>query len=226
MLESNVFQTYSSLAALGKFRQVRRIDRRSSPETPFSNRLTLSTSGYIAHRLQSNHRDLIPNSGRIVRFSTEVDVWSEQASRSRAFTGNLSYFLPWLKRYNQGLHVSGGILIQNHGAVFNTDRFLPRGREDMALGQGTYFRYGIEYLRPLCYIDNGLVLLPLYLKALYAYGFAETLHRAGEWHQASRLASAGAGVGIQLKLFLLLDAEIRIGAARQLHDNEWKFVFR
>jgi hypothetical protein len=127
--------------------------------------------------------------------------------------------------YNAGLRFEAALLAQNRGSVYTLDRFLPRGWEDTFLGAGTYFRFGTEATYPITYIDDGFLIAPLYFKALYAYGFAETTR--GTAAQAERYASMGGGLALKFRFFYSVDLELRWGLAFRFdRDKPFRFVYR
>lgn len=225
ILESNVFQTYVSFFLDTELRQTRLINERSDPFTDFRTRLTLTPAAFFAYRLQSNPRDLVPNTGLTLRAVAEVDAWTGGgATPGRALQTEASLYLPFLKASSTGLRLGAGLLTQD-GGLFDPEAFVPRGYEDEGLGPGTFARLDLEATRPLWYIDDGFVLVPLYFKALYAYSFAQTLWPL-EGRSAGGRSAVGAGLGLQLRLFHHFDAALRLGAALRLEDWRWVGVAR
>jgi hypothetical protein len=160
----------------------------------------------------------------VLTTQAEVDVAGPQ--QVRALQTHLRVYLPLLAHINGSLQLKGGLLAQNEGSVYNLDTFVPRGYEDRFIGAGTFLTYGLEYTQPLWYIDDGFVLLPLYFKVLFAYGFAEALHPAQDTPGTRRYSSAGAGAGVQLRVFYALNLELRLGAAYLFDTARWAWVGR
>ena len=223
-LSSNTFRSSFAVALRGRYQQERFFDRNGRALSGFDNRFTLRPAAVLGYRLQANTRDLVPNTGMILSAAGEYDASADRGTPRRAVIVQYNAYLPFLMRNNVGLRLHAGMLAQNQGSVFNLDRFMPRGQEDVFLGRGTFFKYGLEYTRPLWYIDNGFVLLPLYLKALFAYGFAETLHPSADF--ADRVSSIGGGVGLQFRVFYLINFELRVGRAFRIEQRRWDWTYR
>src|SRR5690606_32096504 len=142
------------------------------------------------------------------------DLRRTTLARREAYRSSLYLYLPLLARYNVGLRLDAGLLWQNRGDVFDLTTFLPRGWEEVFLGRGTFGRLGALALVPLKFVDNGLVILPFYIEALYLYGFAETVRILDGASSGARDFSAiGGGAGVQLRLFSHLRLDLRAGMA-------------
>jgi hypothetical protein len=92
------------------------------------------------------------------------------------------------------------------------------------LGSGTFLRLGTEITQPLWYVDDGWTLVPVYVNALYSYGFAQSLmplHASG-----SLRSSIGGGVGLQLRFFYVLDLSLQFGLAYRLEPGDVEGVYR
>jgi hypothetical protein len=226
ILESNVFATYVDFNLETRLRQTRLLEP-SEVTAATSNRLTLSPDVLFAYRIQANPRDVIPNHGLLVHASAEVDAWTQAAHAGRAMASRAYVYLPFLKALNHGIRIDGGLLTRNEAAVYDYTFFKPRGYEDTYLPGGSYLRYGIEYLLPLRYVDNGAVLLPVYLGSVFAYTFAESLQQIGGTSLGiTRLTSLGAGLGFHVRLFFHFNAEIRVGASYRLPEQDLVFISR
>lgn len=223
-LSSNVYRTSLLVGMRGRLQEERLFDREGRALTAFDRRATLRPFLSFGYRLQANTRDLIPRSGANLQSLVEYDLSARPGSPRRALIASLGVHLPWLRRINGGLRLRAGVLSQNQGSIFNLDRFMPRGQEDVFLGQGTFVTYGLDYLQPIWFIDNGFVLVPLYFKALFFYSFAESLQPvqgAGD-----RLSSLGAGLGVQVRLFYLFNLELRAGWAYRPDRGSWAWITR
>ena len=72
-----------------------------------------------------------------------------------------------------------------------------------------------------------MIILPVYFKALYAYGFAETLFPLDDRDRAwTRFSATGAGLGLQLRFFYLFDFDLRFGLSYLLEEQRWKPTYR
>ena len=227
-LHRNIFSTTASLRLQGEFEQERLFGPSSETLAPFQGRFRLSPSGFLAHRLQTNRRDLMPNTGTILSSTASIDAWRESggALRRGAIT-QLTQYLSLSQRSHTGVRLQAGLLTQNQGSIYNLDNFLPRGHENTFLGRGTFLQLNLLAIQPLWYIDDGFMLLPFYFKALYAYGFAETLvpvdDRERPW---SRISSVGGGLGFQFRFFYRYDFDLRLGASYLVETNRWEAVYR
>lgn len=228
-LQSNVYQSSVRVALQNEVRQTRLygdvVDARNARDpgtdlTAWNTRYTLTPSASLGYRLQQNRRDLIPNTGLAVGAVAEVDAWTNQGAGSRAMVAQAFAYAPVALRSNTGLRFDAALITQNRGSIFNLDRFVPRGYEDAVLGEGTFLRVGAEVVQPLAYVDDGMTLVPLYVKALYAYGFGQTLGRASEGLSGSLRSSTGGGVGLQARLFHALDVDLRVGLAYRIEASD------
>jgi hypothetical protein len=85
-----------------------------------------------------------------------------------------------------------------------------------------------EVTQPLWYVDDGLTILPIYAKALSMYGFGEMLgpldgERA---FLENRISSVGGGVSLQLRLFYMLNLDLRAGLAYRPGRNDVRVIYR
>lgn len=225
-LSSNVFRTQALFTLRGTYRQDRLFDERGETVRPLRDRITLRPAMVFGYRLQTNRRDLVPNSGLLLHTQGAFDAWADGSTPERWVRGDLSLFVPLLAGVNGGLRVATALLSQNEGGWTDLDAFVPRGYEGRYLGRGTFLRYGLEYVQPLSFIDDGALLVPVYLKVLYSYGFAERLSPAGRNEDGPAMASIGGGLGLQVRLFHLLDLDLRLGAAYRIKERDWKGVYR
>jgi len=186
----------------------------------------------VAYRLQQNPRDLIPNSGFVVSTRGTFDLWTDargvETGAEQGALGIATVYLPWLSRWNTGIQLSAGVVSQRRGTEFGLSTFLPRGTDGTRLPTGSFVRWKADVVQPLWFVDDGSVLLPVYLKALYGYGFASTLSRAENAfaQRVPRQSAVGGGLGIRLRLFSLLDLDLRFGAAYRPTQGDVVAVYR
>ena len=224
-LQSNVYQSAAALSLGAEYRQTRFFgDPLAAETTPWRDRVTLSPRAAWGHRVQQNPRDLVPNQGLILNTSAEIDVWTDDISPSQAFVGTADVYLPLALRTHTGVRLGAGLLTQNQEAVIGTSQFVPRGYEDVALGSGSFLRVGAEVTQPLWYIDDGSTLIPFYAKALYGYGFGQTMTALGD--EETSYSSVGAGIGLEFRFFYALDFDVQIGAAFRLGPEDIDLVWR
>ncbi len=224
LVASNVYSTSVVLGLGGEARQVRRLVNEGDPIAAYSTRYTLEPQASVGYRVQANRRDLMPNTGWVFSSFAELDIAGD-GPLGRAWQSRLRTYLPWLARWNHGLRLETAVLMQNRGAVFNLDRFVPRGYADeLFLDGGTFVKAGMEYRVPLWYLDDGLLVVPVSIHAFYAYGFAETLFATAD--TATTFSSIGAGLAVQLRVAHFLPVELKLGLARLLEAGRWQTTYR
>jgi len=231
-LRSNVYQNSVAVSVDAEYRQTRYFGAavdvlgadRASRLRQWRDRLTLTPRVAWGHRLQQNPRDLVPNQGLVVRSRAEVDAWTDGVSPSRAVVSAADVYLPLSLRTHTGVRLGAGVLSQTGSSVIGVRSFVPRGYEDVPLGSGSFLRLGAEVTQPLWYIEDGSTLIPFYAKALYGYGFGQTLTPIdGDGPVRS---SVGGGIGLQFRLFYLLDLDLQLGAAFRLEPGDVDVVWR
>ncbi len=230
LLESNVYTSWLLLTLVGRSEYERYFlhQRLGHPTLLDDTRQTLEPIVTVAYRLQQNLRDLMPNQG--VSWTTRA-VWDVQRTtlaRRTAYRSSLYLYLPLLARYNVGVRLDAGLLWQNRAGVYDLTTFLPRGWEEVLLPSGTFGRLGLLTLVPLKFIDNGLVILPVYVEALYLYGFAEGVRtlQTDTPLRLSEFVALGGGLGVQLRFFSHLRLDLRVGGAYRTYDGRWQTVWR
>ena len=237
LLHSNVSTTYTDAVLRVRYRDLDLIEESGVMLDHPGERLTLSPTALFAYGLQRNVRDLIPNSGFMTHMDADMDVWTREAGAgTRALATRAFVYLPFLRSINHGIRLDAGILTKNQAAIYDPGSFVPRGFEDRELAGHTFARYGLEYVAPLRFVDDGLVLLPVYIGAVYAYAFAERLHPLGTARlvdagsssetEISHATSVGGGAGLQARLFFNLNLDIRVGMSYRVEESDWQFVGR
>jgi hypothetical protein len=224
---SNVYQSVGRFGLDVEYRSTRLV-RDNAPDPAFNRRATLEPSMTIGYRLQQNQRDLIPNTGLLLSAVSTHDVWTADGmGREQGALGVLSGFVPLLSRFNTGIQLSVGVAAQRQGTEFGLGNFLPRGNEEFTLPDGTFLRWKGEIIQPLRYVDDGAVLLPVYVQALYAYGFGSTLTRTSDVAARNpRVSSVGGGLGLRVRFFSIASLDLRAGIAYQIEDGEAVVVYR
>ena len=225
LLERNIFQSGILLRLEGEFEEERFY---TSDDIPFERQHTLEPAATLFYRLQSNPRDLIPNNGLLLNVSSNLDLQND-LGKNRAVISRLNAYLPFLRGANIGLRTYVRFLSQNSAGIYNLDTFLPRGyKDDFLLGGGNHTVAGFEYVQPIWFVDDGLFMIPFYLKAIYAFGFAEALLDGGGEYLSSNLEqkeaiSTGLGLGVRFRLFYLFNFDIRFTAAYKHANDTWDF---
>lgn len=234
VFERNVFQSGMTLGVEGGAESTRFF---VDDGPGFDQRVFVEPLATAFYRLQANTRDLIPNQGVLLTVQSLLDVHREQGNPARGVITRFTGYLPFLQRANIGLQLHAAWLSQNRDGIYNLDRFLPRGyTDDIALGRGNHLVAGFEYVQPLWFADNGLFMIPIYLKALYAFGYTEgllntdavVLDEENPIPSQSRrsLFSSGIGLGARFRLFYLFNFDLRLTAAYRHSDKAWEFDLR
>lgn len=224
VLESNVFSTTAAGEVGVEYRSERLFGRGGETLRPPERRLTLRPSASLAIRMQANARDLQPNSGLAISARSAIDLWSEAPDGSTWLRGDADLYVPFLKSSSTAVKLIGSVLAQNRGGLLDLMRFLPRGYEtdNVFLGRGTFIKSGLEITRPLWYVDDGFLFPPVFLKAVFAYGFVESL----DGGRAGRPTTAGVGLGMLLRLFHGLDVTLRMAPVYRFDSSDWQVTFR
>ncbi len=228
-LETNVHYSNIEVALGAHYEEERFFDKsgrtlvRAEDTRPFRGRFRLTPSAHFAWRLQNNRRDLVPNTGTLLHSSATVDVWEESGAPRRGLIASVFRYTSFSLRSHTSVRFGARFLTQNRGSIYDLTTILPRGHEDAYLDRGSFVGADIEIVQPVRYIDNGWVLVPLYVKAVYTYGFAEALRTLGGGHAFS---SAGVGIGVQLRLFYLFDVDLRVGAAYVIEERRLVATWR
>lgn len=225
-LEQNVFSSRVSLALRADYEEERLFDDNGDDLRDFIGRFTLRPAVQYSHRLQSNARDLVPNTGAVLTVNSLLDLSVEEGQARQAMLARATVYVPLLMQQNIGLALNAGLLTQNRGSIYTLDFFMPRGHEDVFLGQGTFVRYGAEVTVPISYIDNGFVLAPIYFRALYAFGFAESLHPSDDWSETERVSALGGGLGLQMRILSFASIDFRVAYSYRPHQGDGEIVFR
>lgn len=214
-LASNIFTTRAGIGLNASFEQERLFDDDGNTlRTPLQNSdwrdlATVRPSAFITYRVQSNLRDLAPNTGLVATAASRYDVWDELDRPARSLISRLFAYVPVLKDVNGTVQLDAGVLTQNARGGMETSLFLPRGFQNRYLGEGTFARAGLEVIQPLAFVDDGSVLLPFYLKATYGYAAVEGLRAidgAGD-----EFGSLTVGLGMRARVFHVTDLDIRWG---------------
>ena len=226
VLQSNVYQSQAHLSLRAEYRQERLFGRDNETLREADGRVTVNPTVQLVYGYQRNVRDLVPNSGLALTTVSKVDVWAERGVPSRWVRADARLYIPLLHRLNTGVQVNGRLLAQNRGGIVGLGTFVPRGyeTEDVFLGEGVFATYGLEITQPVWFVDDGLFLIPVYVKAVFLYGFAESMRevRAG----VEPISVAGAGVGVELRVAHSFDVTLRIAPAYRFESGEWKWTLR
>ncbi len=226
VLASNVYWTAAAATAGAEYRTERLFGRDGATLRPTEGRVTVRSSASLTVRMQANPRDIQPNTGLTLSAASAVDVWSEHDHPSSWLRVEAGLYLPVFRESSTSVKLYGSLLAQSGEARNDLTTFLPRGyeTENLFLGAGTFGKGGVELTRPLWYVDDGFILPPVYFKALYAYGFAESMQ--GLAGAATRRTVAGAGGGVELRLFHSLDVSVRWAPVYRFGSSDWSITYR
>ena len=229
-VDSNVRSTILLLALEGTLSENRLFapPGKSLPQVPlewrsFRSRLTLGPTVYLRYRTSRNVRDLMPNSGTTLSVSAIWDLWDKREGGRRGMTARFAQYFSLSHRTHTGIRLRATLVAQSIPGIYNLEYFAPRGYEYEHFSERSYIGLDGLVMQPLWFIDNGLVLLPIYFKALFAYGFAEILYGS---ESDARYRAAGAGLGLQLRLIHHLNLEIRLGYSYLVDADRLRWTFR
>ncbi|MBT8400359.1 MAG: PD40 domain-containing protein [Rhodothermia bacterium] len=222
-LSSNVYSSSVSFGIAGQYSRARFFGRDGQPLTTYDERATVSPTLTAQFGTHASLRDIRFRRGLTFGGTLLHDVWSSTKSR----TGTLAearLFFPSIPGSGGSFSIVAGYLWQSEAAIYNLDFFLPRGLEDSFVPRGGRVKYGLDLLQPLFYVDDGFFLLPIFLKSIYAYGFAESV-KSSE-NLSFDIDSVGGGLGFQFRVFYLLNFDLRFGAAYLPDSDSYEMVFR
>ncbi len=223
-IQENVRRTSLTSFVDLSFRRDRFRDDALRPLSPRADRMTISPGMIYGYRVQRNARDLVPNTGLVLRWFGDFDLADSRKIYQKAVIGLLDVYVPVLTRSNTGVKLSFGIVNQNVPNIFDLDFFKPRGLEDLFVPDGTFLRYGVTITQPLLFVDNGTTFVPFFFKAFYVYGFGEYMHEASRI--TNDYSSIGGGVGAQFRLWYVFNLNLKFGAAYLPQTGTWEAVYR
>jgi hypothetical protein len=222
-LSSNVYRSSLVLSLGGELSRARLFDEDGTALTDFSRRASLTPTAVLGVGLHATRRDLRASSGATIATTSIFDVWGDR-SRRKAMLADLRLYSRSIPGTGGSISLIGGILWQNQPSVYNLDFFLPRGLENTLLGGGTFVKFGADIVQPVAYVDNGLLILPLFIKAIYVYGFAESVKSISS--VTFDFDSVGGGLGIQLRVLHSLSLDMRVGGAYLPDEGRFETVLR
>ncbi len=222
-LSSNVYRSAAWFGLAAQYSRARFFDRDGNPLTAYSERTTISPTLAAQFGTHSNRRDIRYRRGVTLGATMLHDVWSSTDGR----TGTLAegrLFFPSIPGSGGSFSIIAGYLWQSEAAIYSLDFFLPRGMEDSFVPRGGRVKYGLDLVQPILFVDDGFFLLPIFLKSVYAYGFAESVKSSKDL--SFDIDSVGGGLGFQFRLFYLLNFDLRFGAAYLPGSDSYEVVFR
>ncbi|MFT5513956.1 MAG: hypothetical protein ACI80V_000057 [Rhodothermales bacterium] len=227
-LSNNIHNSTANFGLFFNARENRLLGAGNEVVREWTNSATITPVARFSLGMQNALRDLIFSRGITFTSATEFEFYPERfGGAGTASYNELGIFLPFLSRLNTGLKLELASLSQTQAFVFNTDFFMPRGHEDIVPGRGTVVRAGLEVLQPILYPDNGFLIIPSFLRAVYAFGFAERLSPTEDFDR--HLTSVGGGIGLQFNLLHVFEFDLRFGKAYRTGDTPytgWTTVYR
>ena len=172
---------------------------------------------------QTNTRDLRQNTGFSLFSSALRDVAVPTGSVTRFGVRNtVRIDLPVLTRLNGSVRLRGIHIYQNRSSIFNLDSELPRGIETTFVPAGSRLGASAEAMLPVLFPDRGSIAIPVFLDAVYIYGFYDWFEVSSD----SQVSSSGFGIGTRIRLYYNLAFDLRIGAAYDFDKSEWGVIYR
>jgi hypothetical protein len=168
--------------------------------------------GQFNIRLLQRSRDIQPASGvqlfaqieqslntNTIAFKTDqFETLPEVLDKRNAFYYGLNAYWAPLKKTNQSLLVSAQFLNQSDRRLFSNNTIIPMGFTNNDFDfSSSIGRFSTRYTVPLAYPDNGGLLIPFYVSAVYMSFFTHTL---ADYEQAEPLASSSSIIGAGLHL--------------------------
>ena len=176
----------------------------------FRNRWVISPIMRLRYRMVQNFRDLMPNMGTEIRVQSDADLWNARSTGRRGMIIQASQFFSLSLQAHTGVRLRATLIDQSVPGFYNLERLTPRGYESRSFSEERYSGLDALVVQPIWFVDNGLVILPVYLKVLYLFGFAEAMYASGS---ARSYRSVGLGLGMEFRIFHYLDLELRLGGA-------------
>jgi WD40-like Beta Propeller Repeat len=228
LLRDNIHRSTANLGFFVDLQENRLLGGDDTVVRDWTRRTTVTPVASFGIGLQSNLRSLWPSRGATLFSLAEFEfVPTDFGGAGTSFFNELDVYLPFLSRINNGLKLELASISQTRGFVFDTDFFMPRGHENRAPQRGTFVRVGAETIQPVLYPENGMLIVPWFVHAVYLYGFAERLSSAEDLNV--QLTSVGGGVGIQFSILHVMELDLRWGRAYRTGDSPdlgWTTVFR
>ncbi len=191
--------------------------------TDYVTRAVSESDIYADLLVSQNTRDLLPNTGLRLHTTFLQDISVEStAERRTGIRSRLGIHIPVLQRFNGNFTVGLRHIYQNRPAIFDFSNDVPRGSEPVFAESGSSFGASATAILPLIFVDNGPLILPVFIDTIYLYGFSDWFRFSGS---VDRWTSGG-GLGTRLRLFENLSLDLRIGAAYDADRKQWEVVFR
>jgi hypothetical protein len=187
----------------------------TTPVSNYSEQSKIKAFAQLNIRLLQRARDIQPASGLqlIVQIeqvlnnselllTNEGNTYSLQLNKRNALYTGINTFLSPIKRTNQTLRLTAQLLKQSDRRLFSNNTIIPMGFSsndyDFSSSIG---RFSTRYTIPFAYPDDGGLLIPFYVSAVYMSLFTHTLT---DFEQANPLNASttvlGAGLHLRYKI--------------------------
>lgn len=227
-LKNNIEQTSFFFEPEFRRTQLRyfELDHNGDPASDFANLTIANLYSSFSYRLQQNLRDVQPNSGATLFSELEYYLSSDdllletlgQSFRRELMdpwalrAGAYAYMSP-LKRWNQSLRL-GALATRQSNPVFSNNFLVSNGfSEPIFSDEKDLLSLNARYTVPVLNVDEGGLLLPLYLSNVYLVGFANAVgpYQGGAFIDQSRTV-VGGGIRAQFRISnLSFDIGVGIG---------------
>ncbi len=222
LVESNIRSSSIAFSLQGQYSRARLFGVSGEPLTNFESSASIVPTAVVRLSARRYHRDLRER-GLVVGATALVDAWSATEAR-KAFLADVRLNVRSIPGTGGSIGLIGSYLWQSRPAVYDLDLFLPRGLDDTFVAAGGHVKYGVDLLQPLLYVDDGILIPPVFVHAVYLFGFLESISPTSElsWE----VDSVGGGIGVQLRLMHLFNLDFRFGGAYLPARSETVAVFR
>jgi len=214
-LNQNVYHTSLYLEPEIRYNQNRLLDvPPDGQNSDFVGSPVINLYAQFNYRLQQNIRDLQPNTGLTIYSELEHYLGSDRtvfsysgneltlsAPQLTGLRGGIYGYLSPLRRWNQSLRLGIHALTQT-GFVFDNQSQVSEGFSELVLPQSqNLVGFDTRYTIPLTYVDDGGLLLPVFLSNLYLVAFSNSVTDPTEnrWIAQSR-SVFGLGIRAQFRL--------------------------
>lgn len=240
-LNRNIFSTSFFVEPEIRHSQLRyyQIVGQNTPASDYNNITATNLYSQFNFRLQQNIRDLQPNSGVILFSEVEhflsseplnIDVYGTLLElpfvRPTALRGGIFTYLSPFRRWNQSLRVGIRALTQTHAVFDNQGLVSPGFSERVFETSRNVMSFDTRYTIPIAYVDDGWLLLPLYLTNIYMTVFSNTV--ADPAVSSSLLENSRTVFGLELRTrFRIsnLSFDIGVGVGYEPTRNKYKVFY-
>jgi len=231
--------------------QLRYFDLAPNPVSDFETQYKAGGFTQLSWNVLTQRRDIQPSSGISIFASIDkalndpiISIQNANGTPERflfsnrwaAYYGLIGYIAPF-RKFNQSLRYDFQFLNQSQSLLYSQNTIIPESFTDNAflfdrnISNETFNnlgRFSTRYTIPVVYPDDGGMLLPLYLQAIYISTFSHTITNL-EQNNVTDLISAsrsvfGAGLHFQFNVANIL-LDFGFGLSFEPTRNNTKFVF-